>query len=194
MLVAIVSVAGPAVARSQDAGSVTITLTDQPAYVSGFIGISSAGSTTVSCPAGKMMIGVAGSRAKFIVNITPICATLNKDGSVSGVGPLDAAAVGVGGGAFTLQCPSGMVMMQLRAAFHTNAVTYPYLGGVEVGCSAWMLSMWNSPGPSQVVATTGFDGWPTKGTVTCTRQSQPVRSLRVRRTTAVKGLSIVCDE
>ena len=194
MLLAIVTLSGPVVARSQDAGSATITLTDPPAYVSSFVGISSVGSTTVSCPAGKMMVGVAGSRAKFIVNITPLCATLNKDGAFGGVGPLDAAAVGVGGGAFLLQCSSGTVMMQLRVAFHTNTALYPYLGGVEAGCSTWMLSMWNTPAPSQIVATTGFDSWPVKGIVTCTRQSQPVRSIRIRRTTALKGLSIICDE
>jgi hypothetical protein len=170
--------------------SVTISITDRPAYNSAFIGISNTAiSVVVTCPSGKLMVGVAGSKLKFIQKITPLCAILKKDGSFA-----DLATVGPAPtvGAFQLQCEKGHVVTRLRVSYHENTAVYPFLGGVEIGCTSWSGGL--SSGLPQAVATTGFDGWPLKAAVACSNQYQPGRALRIRATTAVKALSLKCDE
>lgn len=181
-------------AQSDTSSSATISIQDLAPQVSPYVGVPSTGGSTATCTLGRIAIGVAGSRTKFILKVTPICANVGKTGAFANVAPIDPAAVGSGGAVFTLQCSPGHVMTQLRVSYHTNTATYPFLAGLEIGCSTWTVSQWNLPAPSQVFATTGFDGWPVKGTVKCSSQPQPVRALRVRQTTGIKALSIVCDE
>jgi hypothetical protein len=194
----IIAALGSAIyARAQDSippssgsTSVTISITDRPVYNSPFIGISSTAiSFVVTCPSGKLMVGVAGSKLKFIQKITPLCAIMKKDGSFGDLATVDPAPTV---GAFQLKCENGHVVTRLRVSYHENTAVYPFLGGVEIGCTTWSGSL--SSGLPQAVATTGFDGWPLKATVACSNQSQPARALRIRATTAVKALSIKCDE
>lgn len=173
-------------------GSVTISLIDLPPQVSSYIGVPASGGTTAACPAGKMVIGVAGMRMKFIQKITPICGSYNKDGSIASSSLLDPSAVGANPG-FRLECARGRVATKLRVAFNDNFEIYPYLGGVEISCVPWIGGQWSGD-PPIAVSTTNFESWPRKSSVSCTSQVQPVRSLRIRSTTAIKALSIVCDE
>lgn len=64
-----------------------------------------------------MVIGVAGTRMKFIQKITPICGSYNKDGSIASSSLLDPSAVGVNPG-FRLECARGRVATKLRVAFN----------------------------------------------------------------------------
>ena len=190
--VALAAMASPAVAQSDSSSSVTLTGSDLPAYTSAFIGVSGTGGTTVSCPSLYSLVGVAGTRLKFVQKITAIWASFTKDGSTARVMTVDPSAVGAGAAGFTLQCPSGRVLARIRVAYHTDTALYPYLGGVEIACGAFSLGNWSTP--LQAIAMSSFDGWPRKEAVTCTNASQPVRALRVRATTSVKALGIVCDE
>jgi hypothetical protein len=179
-------------AEPQDPSSATITVVDDNPWVSPFIGISSAGSTTATCPSGTMMLGVGGTRLKFIQKITPLCGVLNKSGVVTSITAVDPSAISATATGFSLRCGSGKVVTGFGVAFNPNVETYPFIGGVEIECKPWMLSMWNEPFVR--TATTNFDSWPQKARVTCTRQAQPVRSVKVRATTSTKGVAIVCDE
>ena len=189
----IVSISSSVVAQTDTSSSVTITATDPPPYVSGYIGITSSGGTTMSCPAGKMMIGIGGTRLKFIQKVTPICGSFTKDGSTASSAPLDPAAINTGASGFKLECGRSRVVSKLRVAHQENTVTYPYLGGVEITCSSWNNWQWTADNP-QVLAMLNFESWQKKASVSCSSQNQPVKSLRVRSTTSVKALSIICDE
>jgi hypothetical protein len=172
-------------------GSGSISITTPSPYTSPYIGVAgTATATTAACPAGKIVIGLAGSRLKFIQKITPVCAVVNKDGSFSAVAAIDPGAITTS--VFRLQCTPGHVVTRVRVAYVANTTTYPYLGAVEIGCTSWLLSQWS--GVPQPIASTGFDGWPVKASVACTNQTQPMRALRVRATTAVKMLGIVCSQ
>lgn len=193
-LATVSSLAAPAL-RAQDtisAGSGSVTVINFAPYTSPFIGVTGGTISAASCPAGKIVVGVAGSRAKFMVKATPLCATMNKDGSFASLGPLDASVIGSGGSAFALQCAPASVVTRLRVAYHSNATVYPYIAGIEIGCSTWVLSQWGSP--LQSFATTNVATWPLKAAVACTNNAQPMRALRVRATTAIKALGITCDE
>ena len=171
--------------------SATFTLPgDLTPQISAYIGIASSGGTTAACPAGKMVVGIAGSRTKFIQKITPVCGSIGKL-SASLPAPLDPAALSVG--AFTLQCASGRVVTKVRVSWNSNVTTYPYLGGVEISCLPWVVAQWSSETP-QTAATIGFESWPVKASVACTSQMQPVKALRIRAQSWMKALSIVCDE
>ena len=185
----------PSVARAQTDTSSSITLTgsDQPPQKSPYIGIPSSGGTTAACPSGKMIIGVGGTKLKFIQKITPICGSYTKDGSTVSSSPIDVAAIGIGGSGFKLECGRSKVVTKIRVAHQQNTTTYPYIGGVEISCSPWVVGQWMADTP-QVLATSGFDSWQQKPSVSCASQMQPARSLRVRATTSVKALSIICDE
>ncbi|HEY8166365.1 MAG TPA: hypothetical protein VIF83_12490 [Gemmatimonadaceae bacterium] len=143
----------------------------------------------MTCPSGKLIVGAAGSKLKFIQKITPLCAIIKKDGSFADLATVDPPPTV---GAFQLKCENGHVVTRLRVSYHENTAVYPFLGGVEIGCSTWSGGF--SSGLPQAAATTGFDGWPLKAAVACSNQSQPARALRIRATTAVKALSIKCDE
>jgi hypothetical protein len=181
-----------AVAQSDSSSSVTLTGSDIPAYTSPYVGVSGTGGTTLSCPSLYSLVGIAGTRLKFVQKITAICASFTKDGLTARVTTLDPTAVGTGAAGFTLQCPSGRVVARLRVAYHTDTALYPFLGGVEISCGLFSLGTWSTP--LQPIAMSNFDGWPRKDLVTCTSPKQPVRALRVRATTSVKALGIVCDE
>ena len=194
-LLSVVSLAPWAQLSAQDtisAGSGSVTVIDAAPYTSPIIGVTGGTISTASCPAGQMVVGIAGSRAKFMVKATPLCASVSKTGSFASLAPLDASAIGSGGSAFTLQCAPGTVVTGLRVAYHSNTTTYPYIAGIEIGCSAWVLSQFGAT--SQPFATTNFATWPLKGAVACTNNRQPMRALRVRGTTAIKALGIICDE
>lgn len=196
-LVAVLSaVILPAATRAQDSippssGTATISISNLAAYNSAFIGISGTTTTAVgACPSGKMIVGVTGQKLKFVQKITPLCAALRKDGSFADVTALDPAAAMTA--PFRLQCTPGHVVTGIRVAYHSNIAVYPFLGGVEIDCTSWILSQWS--GASQAYAIVGFEGWPLKAAVACNNQWQPVRALRVRSSTAVKQLGITCDE
>jgi hypothetical protein len=138
------------------------------------------------------MLGVAGTRLKYVQKITPLCGSLNKDGSVKTISPLDPSAVPATAMGFSLKCGNGKVVTGIDVAYHSNTTTYPYLGSVAVECKSWTLSQWS--GAYTVVSLSNFGGWPVKARVECMRQTQPARALRVRGTTSVKALGIVCDE
>ena len=187
----------PAVSLCQDtvtgSGSTTISVSNMSPQVSEYIGIPSSAGTTAACTSGLMMIGVGGTKLKFIQKITPICGTYSKTGTTLSEAPLDASAIGLGASGFKLNCPAGQVVTKLRVAYQENVEVYPYLGGVEISCAPWFGWRWSSS-PILTAGTTGFDSWQKKPSVSCASQNQPVRSLRVRRTTSVKALSIICDE
>jgi hypothetical protein len=185
--------ASPLAAQADSSGgSVTLVGSDNPAYTSPFIGVTGTGGTTLSCPSLYSLIGVAGTRLKFVQKVTAICASFTKDGLMARVTTLDPSAVGAGAAGFTLQCPTGRLVTQLRVAYHTDVTLYPYLGAIEISCAAWSLGQWTTP--FQAIAMSNFAGWPRKDTVACPRPVQPARALRVRATTSVKALGIVCDE
>lgn len=196
--IGIITVAGlliPAasIAQADTSSSITLIGSDQPPQTSPYIGVPSSGGTTAACPAGKMIIGVGGTKLKFVQKITPICGSYTKEGNTVSSSPIDAAAIGTGASGFKLECGRSKVVMKLRVAHQQNTTTYPYIGGVEISCSPWVVGQWMADTP-QVLATSGFDSWQQKPFVSCASQMQPARSLRVRATTSVKALSIICDE
>jgi hypothetical protein len=211
MIVAVVTLMLPIVSDAQDSippssppsppptlissgGSATVSITNLAPYISPFIGLAGTGSTLAACPSGRLMLGVAGRKLKFIQTITPLCGTLNKNGSVASIAPLDPGAV-TGTAVFRLECGPGRVATQLRVSYgdyRESSPLYLYLGGIEISCSPWTVSQWS--GTAQQVATTNFASWPRKASATCTQPVQPMRSLQIRATTSVKALSIICDE
>lgn len=170
----------------------TISIVDQPAYVSPYAGVPATGGTRTSCPAGRIALGLGGSRLKFIQSATLLCGTLNKDGTFASIAPIDPSAIPADARGFRLQCPNGHVVTRLSVAYHTDLERYPYVGGVLIGCTPWVGGQWS--GTQTVASTTGFDGWPRKTSVACTGHTQPVRGLGVRSITYVKSISITCDE
>lgn len=194
-LFAIMGLLVPSVARAQTDTSSSITLTgsDPPPQTSSYIGVPSSGGTTAACPSGKMIIGVGGTKLKFVQKITPICGSYTKDGNTVSSSPIDVTAIALGGSGFKLECGRSKVVTKLRVAHQQNTTTYPYIGGVEISCLPWVVGQWMADTP-QVLATSGFDSWQQKPSVSCASQMQPARSLRVRATTSVKALSIICDE
>jgi len=173
-------------------GAVSISASKLPAYVSPFVGLEAVGGTVAACPPGRMMVGIAGTKVNLIRAITPLCGSFNKDGSFGVVTPLDPSAVGAGARGFRLQCSPAYTVTQVRVAFDRVDPANQYLGGVEIGCSSWLVSRWT--GPMQSLATMNFDAWNVRPAVACRNQTQPVRALQIRAVTAVKALSIVCDE
>jgi hypothetical protein len=192
-VLAIVSTSCAAGAQTDTSSSVTITATDPPPQVSPYIGIASSGGSTMSCPSGKMIIGIGGTRLKFLQKVTPICGSFTKDGSTASSAPLDPTAINVGASGFKLECGRSRVVSKLRVAHHENTVTYPYLGAVEITCSSWNNWQWTTSG-QQLLAMLNFESWQVKASVACGSANQPVKALRVRGTTSVKALSIICDE
>jgi len=176
---------------TSSSGSITISpVADMTPQVSPYIGIASAGGTTAACPAGQMVVGIAGSKVKFIQKITPICGSMGKL-TASLPAPLDPSVLALA--PFTLQCTSGRVVTKVRVSWHSNVTTYPYLGGVEISCVPWVVAQWSTETP-QTIATGGFESWAVKAIAACTSQVQPVKALRIRAPYWVKALSIVCDE
>ncbi len=190
MLVAVFAVSADAQVDSTGSSATFSLPGDLAPQISSYIGIASSGGTTATCPTGKMVVGIAGSRTKFIQKITPVCGSFGKL-SASLPAPLDPTALAVG--AFTLQCASGRVVTKVRVSWNSNVTIYPYLGGVEISCLPWVVAQWSSETP-QTVASIGFDSWPVKASVACTSQMQPVKALRVRAPYWMKALSIICDE
>jgi len=182
---------GPAVLIGQD-GAGSISAPNLPAYISPFIGLEAPGGTVASCPPGRMMVGIAGTKVNLIKALTPLCATLNKDGSIGIIAPIDPSAVATGMRGFRLQCGPAHTVTQVRVSFDRMDPANQYLGGVEIGCSSWLVSRWS--GPPQTLATANFDAWDVRPAVACRNQTQPIRALQIRAVTAVKALSIVCDE
>ncbi|HUQ20504.1 MAG TPA: hypothetical protein VM099_12895 [Gemmatimonadaceae bacterium] len=150
------------------------------------------GGTVAACPPGRMVVGIAGTKVNLIKALTPLCGSVNKDGSFAVVSALDPSAVGTGTRGFRLQCSPAHTVTQIRVSFDRMNPANQYLGGVEIGCSAWLISRWS--GATQLFATTDFDAWDVRPTVACRNQTQPIRALQIRAVTAVKALSIVCDE
>ncbi|HLE57656.1 MAG TPA: hypothetical protein VJB15_11280 [Rhodothermia bacterium] len=188
-------VLGPSVVRAQGgsgSGSVSVSVPNLAPYVSPFIGLEATGGTVASCPSGQIMVGIAGTKIKLIKALTPLCGTFNKDGSFRVVTPLDPSAVGAGANGFRLQCSPAHTVTRVRVAFDRANTAQQYLGGVEIGCASWLISQWS--GAPQPVATADFDTWAVRPTVACSNQTQPIRALQIRAVTAVKALSIVCDE
>lgn len=144
------------------------------------------------CPVGRIMVGIAGTKVKLIKAVTPLCGSFNKDGSFGAVAPLDPSAVGAGARGFRLQCSPAHTVTQVRVSFDRVNSAQQYLGGVEIGCASWLVSQWS--GITQPIATADFDVWAIRAGVGCSNQTQPVRALQIRAVTAVKALSIVCDE
>ncbi len=108
------------------------------------------------------------------------------------VAPVDPSAIGLGSQGFRLQCSSAHTVTQVRVSFDRTNPANQYLGGVEIGCSSWLISQWS--GPTRSLATTNFNVWGMQLAVACRNQTQPIRTLQIRAVTAVKALSIVCDE
>jgi len=173
-------------------GSATISVQNFPPYVSPFIGLDATGGIVAACPAGQIVVGIAGTRTKLIKALTPLCGTFRKDGSFGIVLPLNPAAVGRAANGFHLQCSPAHTVTSVRVSFDRMDPANQYLGGVEIGCSAWIISQWS--GSPQMQATAGFDTWGVRAAVACSNQVQPIRALQIRAVTAVKALSIVCDE
>ena len=194
-LIAITALFIPSVSAAQadTSSSVTLTASDLPPQTSSYIGVPSSGGTTAACPSGKMIIGVGGTKLKFVQKITPICGSFTKEGNTVSSAPIDATAIGMGASGFKLECGRSKVVTKIRVAHQQNTTTYPYIGGVEISCSPWVVGQWMADTP-QVLATSGFDSWQQKPSVSCGSQMQPAKSLRVRATTSVKALSIICDE
>ena len=145
-----------------------------------------------SCPSGRIMVGIAGTKSRLIRAVTPVCGTFSKDGSFAIVAPLDQSAVGSGANGFRLQCSSGHTVTQVRVSFDRANATNEYLGGLEIGCSSWLLGQWS--GARHPLATVGFEAGTVRVAVACTNQTQPIQALQIRAVTAVKALSIICDE
>jgi hypothetical protein len=173
-------------------GSAAISAANLPAYVSPFIGVEAPGGTVAACPPGQMMVGIAGTRANMIKTLTPLCGSLNKNGSIGIIAPIDPSAVATGIRGFRLQCSAAHTVTQVRVSFDRMNPANQYLGGVEIGCSSWLLSRWT--GPLQLLATADFNAWDVRPSVACRNETQPIRALQIRAVTAVKALSIVCDE
>lgn len=189
--IVIFCVLGSSVVRAQN-GSVSVSVPNLPAYVSPFIGLDATGGMVAPCPAGRIVVGIAGTKIKLIKALTPLCGTVNKDGSFGAVTPLDPSAVGAGVRSFRLQCSPARTVTQVRVSFDRANTAQQYIGGVEIGCSAWLISQWS--GTPQLLATANFDAWAVRPAVACSNQTQPIRALQIRAVTAVKALSIVCDE
>src|SRR4029078_11071234 len=136
MLVAVFAVSANAQVDTTGSSATFSLPGDLAPQISSYIGIASSGGTTATCPTGKMVVGIAGSRTKFIQKITPVCGSIGKL-SASLPAPLDPAALSVG--AFTLQCASGRVVTKVRVSWNSNVTTYPYLGGVEISCLPWVV-------------------------------------------------------
>ena len=186
---------GPSTVGAQSttsSGSATVSAQNLPPYVSPFIGLDATGGVVAACPAGQIVVGIAGTRTKLIKALTPLCGTFRKDGSFGIVAPLNPSAVGMGATSFRLQCSPAHTVTNVRVSFDRMDPANQYLGGVEIGCSAWIISQWS--GSPQMLATAGFDTWGVRAAVACTNQMQPIRALQIRAVTAVKALSIVCDE
>lgn len=175
---------------AQDDGSATITLTASK-YYSPLIGTPGGTVTARACPAGKIMTGIAGKKLKFVASLTPLCAALGADGSVGSSAPLEPAAIGTGGSGFRLQCGAQQAATAVRVAYAANTTTSPYLGGIEVACSARIKSMWANV--AQTLATAGFTTWPQHAAVACAQMTQSVRVLRVRASTSVHAVGLVCE-
>lgn len=175
-----------------DPSSGTISVVDYAPYLSPYIGIAGSSGTTAACPPGKLVVGIGGTKIKFVQKITPLCGQVNKDGSFASVSPLDPGAIAPNASGFSLRCGSGKVVSGIGVSYHPNTTTYPYLGGVEIECKPWLLSQWSDP--AAYTRSSAFDNWSEKARVSCTRQVQPARSLRIRATTSVKQISVVCDE
>lgn len=190
-----VGVFGPLTVGAQNtasSGSATVTVQNFPPYVSPFIGLDATGGIVAACPAGQIVVGIAGTKTKLIKALTPLCGTFRKDGTFGIVVPLNPSAVGRGANAFRLQCSPAHTVTRVRVSFDRMDPANQYLGGVEIGCSAWIISQWS--GLPQMQATAGFDTWGVQAAAACSNQVQPIRALQVRAVTAVKALSIVCDE
>jgi hypothetical protein len=186
---------GPVTLRAQNtagSGSATVSVQNVAPYVSPFIGLDATGGIVAACPAGQIVVGIAGTKTKLIKALTPLCGTFKKDGSFGLVLPLNPSAVGRAANGFRLQCSPAHTVTTVRVSFDRMDPANQYLGGVEIGCSAWIISQWS--GSPQMVATAGFDTWGVRAAVACTNQVQPIRALQIRAVTAVKALSIVCDE
>ena len=180
-------------ALGQDAsGSATISLSDSPPYTSPFVGISAIGYSTGLCPAGKTVMGIGGTKTKFIQKMTPLCASLDAEGRFTNPVPIDPSAIAAGGSGFRLQCASGKVVTRVGVSYNENTTVYPYLGGVQVGCGSWFGG--NDNEVTQTVSSTGFDSWARKASVGCIGSRQPVHGIRVRAPTWAKAVSIICDE
>ena len=145
-----------------------------------------------ACPAGQIVVGIAGTRIRLIKALTPLCGTFRKDGSFGIVAPLNPSAVGAGKQGFRLQCSPAHTVTRVRVSFDRMDPANQYLGGVEIGCSAWIISQWS--GSPQMLATADFDTWGVRPAAACSNQTQPIRALQIRAVTSVKALSIVCDE
>jgi|SRR5687767_9420822 len=180
------------VVQAQDSGSGTISLINLAPYVSPYIGIEATGGAQSACPAGQIVVGVAGTRLTYIKALTPLCGILNKTGGFVGVAPLNPSAVGQGSRGFRLQCPPARTVTRIRVSYNRADPAQAYLGGVEIGCSSWVLSRWS--GTVQSTATTGFETYAVRPVVSCDDQTQPIVTLQVRSTSSIKALSIICDE
>jgi len=182
----------PAAGQSDSLGGGTIAVVNLPAYTSSFIGIDGGTVSVAHCPAGRIVVGLAGSRLKFIQRLTPVCATVNKNGSLSSVGPVDPSAIAPNATGFTVQCPVGRVASGLWVSYHDNTTTYPFLGGLQLLCGSWTSDRWAIP--AQPIPIGNYDAWPRKSSASCSQMTQPMRGLQVRATTSVTAVSIVCDE
>jgi hypothetical protein len=138
------------------------------------------------------MVGIAGTKITWIRALTPLCGGLNRDGSPGIVTALDPSAVGTGSQGFRLQCGVAHVVTQVTVSFDRMDPANQYLGGLAIGCSSWLTGRWR--GPPQKLATADFNEWGVRPSVSCQDQTQPIRALQSRVVTAVKALSIVCDE
>ena len=187
----LLGVLGPSVVSGQN-GSISVSVPNLPPYVSPFIGLDATGGMVASCPTGRIMVGIAGTRVRVIKALTPLCGSFNKNGSFGAIEPLDPSAVGAGTHGFRLQCSPARTVTQVRVSFDRANTSQQYIGGVEIGCSSWVISQWS--GAPQPVATADFDAWTVRPSVACSNQTQPIRALQIRAVTAVKALSIVCDE
>ncbi len=189
--VLLLGVLGPSVVSAQN-GSISASVPDLPPYVSPFIGLDATGGIVAACPAGQIVIGIAGTKMKLIKALTPLCGSFKKDGSFGIVAPLNSSAVGTGAHGFRLQCNPAHAVTRVRVSFDRMDPANQYLGGVEIGCSAWVVSQWS--GSPELLATAGFETWGVRPAAACSNQTQPIRALQIRAVTAVKSLSIVCDE
>jgi hypothetical protein len=181
----------PSLSSAQLPPGISIGPTPAP-YVSPFIGLEATGGSVAECSAGQVMVGVAGIKLKFIKSLTPLCGSFNKDGSFTGVAPLDPSATLPAAPGFRLQCARGHTATRVRVSYSTSNSIYQFLGGVEIGCSLWLISQWT--GAPQPIASLNFDSWPVKASVACNEPTQPIRTLRIRATTSVKALSIICKQ
>jgi hypothetical protein len=139
-----------------------------------------------------MIVGIAGTMVNSIKALTPLCGSVNKDGSFGIITPVDPSAIVSGTRGFRLQCGPAHTVTQVRVSFDRMNPANQYIGGVEIGCSSWGAGQWS--GPLKSIATRNFNAWDVKPTAACRNQTQPIRALQIRAVTAIKALSIVCDE